>query len=822
MENMFRFLDNCYYDMRTNRLVYAENDVAVIKGQKRSVLRQLIEAYPQAVSAKDLGDEAGCCDDDRLRKVILQLRQYPGIGQCLQNDYRGYILIRPDDMKADIFQGGNRSESNMPAEAHDIFIPRRGLCTLQNRTPSVSPYFVEEARADTFEALDNAFQDRPVAFLWGDGGIGKSEACKKWAINKKYDTIVFAQLNSDSGRGNIQSLIIDDSIFVLTEGFPSRFDRESKEAYFYRKLNKIKQVTDENTLIIIDNFDQADDSICELLGGPYHLLVTTRNDPRDYGFPVIRVNEIQNIEHLKEIFFRYLDGQREDIGRDDPFIEKIFALVANHTLAIEIIAKALKFSRETLQTIYEKMSDPSNHELIGHVKRKVGKKTPFEIIQLLFDLSSLKKDEDEDYDCFSQMLIFMATMPTKGIELRLLQSWSNDLLNEAINTLVKRSWLRQDKINGKQVVSMHPLIREVVWHDLKPSLDKVPTIISGFIKDDDVYVDGLYHKPKEIKDQYEQVALSLLAAFPLRDLEQFDFYSKTLRILRLCANAGAALSLANELKTRLETANQANSWRYGFVNYQLGTIHASLLRQRKYGIDYYAKALKLMEKHSKSDEEKMWLAFLYRDMASVDCQDRHLYTNQETKYVKTIQKYLDEGEKLTNELLAQGSKVSNLKIYRGTLFVWRSKLEIWHGNLEEASKLLDEAEKEFKKYQYANVVDKSAIADVRALICAKKGEYAREIDALKEASSAFWNGFREHHYASVERLLKLAKAYINNAYKSSAHEKDAFKTNLTNARGVLLQCKTVLSNMKQSEEDTVNQKFVKEAEALQKEISEML
>ena len=100
----------------------------------------------------------------------------------------------------------------------------RPLPHLKPTKYSERPIFVAEARADVFDALDKAFDSSNVVFLHGIGGIGKSEAAKRWATSRseRFDTVVFAQLNPTVGRSNITLLINDDLLFVLGGSFENK------------------------------------------------------------------------------------------------------------------------------------------------------------------------------------------------------------------------------------------------------------------------------------------------------------------------------------------------------------------------------------------------------------------------------------------------------------------------------------------------------------------------------------------------------------------------------------------------------------------------
>lgn len=774
LDRHFPFSETCYFDMVAGTIVDIHDgeivNQTVISGGELIVLKALIQAYPGSV-AKELLFKAlpTGSDNAEVRRVISELKKrHPllsaWIPRARSGEYRLLDPLLPSQ------KPHTKPAADPPSPNHACTLKSTGIC--------VRPHFVKAARTDTFHALDAAFEETHVVFLHGIGGIGKSEAAKHWALQKKkerlFDTVVFAQLNSENENSNVQSLIADDTVFVISGAFRSRDEEETTEAYFRRKLAKIKQITDERTLIIIDNYDIDDPKLAELFTGPYRLLVTTRNQQTGYDFPLIPVTEIQKAEYLKDIFFKNLEDERDDIHREDPCIEKLFALVSNHTLTIEILAKALVNSSDTPETLYQKIWDPEQHTLMrnvdGMVVRNFSEKalTSYECIRRLFNLSRLEQDEDFEYK--SQVLVFLAAMPTRGIELTLFKKWSDSRIIRAKNSLVQKSWLRQDTAKGVALISMHPLIREVVWSELEPSLDNCSVIIAQFINEDTAYIDDLYNQPKRVKDSYESIALSLLSAFPVRNLDHFDFYIKLQRIFHTCtsfasSNSVLALELPYMIKEILEQNNQTSTWQYGFVNYRIGAAYSWIFRDRDKGSMYFREGLKQMESAAHTNEEKMWLAISYRETASLDCRDEFIFHENSpftSSHIKTVEQLLTKGEILVSELQRNGFNKTNLDLYYGTVCVWRSRIAIYYGDLSLASNLINKAESEFMRFGYPNVMDQAAVADVRALISAAQGAYNQQVAYLLEATKVFENGQGKYHRSSIERAIKLAAAYQNN------------------------------------------------------------
>ena len=151
----------------------------------------------------------------------------------------------------------------------------------QISTPSVIPKSVFCGREDVIKDIAHKFDDgERVVFIQGIGGIGKTEIVKQYAKRYKsnYDTIIFSTY-ADS----LLSLINSETPFEIEPEFSRLVQtdgvQEDAQSFFERKLKKIQKLSNERTLIIIDNFDvEHDDALAELMKGKYRLLITTRCD----------------------------------------------------------------------------------------------------------------------------------------------------------------------------------------------------------------------------------------------------------------------------------------------------------------------------------------------------------------------------------------------------------------------------------------------------------------------------------------------------------------------------------------------------------------
>lgn len=764
-DNHFLFSDFCYYDLDANTITDISTNNHTrnipISGEERIVLRKLIEDYPKSVHKETLCKLiGGTCGEERIRKVIDKLKKrHKCLKEWLPRASQGeYRLQNPN--------GSNGKEKGIGREQQSV------ECTLKSTGICVRPNFVKEARQDIFAALDESFDESHVVFLQGIGGIGKSEAAKHWALKKKkerlFDTVVFAQLNSESENSNVQSLIADDTIFVIAGSFRVRDEEESMDVYFQRKLAKIKQITDERTLIIIDNYDIDDPKLAELFTGPYRLLVTTRNKQEGYDFPLIPVTEIQGTEYLKDIFFKNLGDEREDINREDPYIEKLFELVSNHTLTIEIIAKALVNSSDTLETLYQKIGNPEQYTLMrnvdGLVVRNFSEKalTSYECIRRLFNLSRLEQDEDFEYK--SQVLVFLAAMPTRGIELSLFKKWSDNRIIRSKNSLVRKSWLRQDTVTGVKLISMHPLIREIVWSELNPTLGKCSLLITKIIEDDLLQIDGLFHQPIQVKKTYTNIAYSLFVSFPQYDLEYFDVYFTLQSIFSNCSKSELSINIAHGLLRKLEEVNETSTWRYGQLKGRIATLHAFYHRRlNQYIMSLYCDAESVMSQTAINENQLFSLALLYRNKCSVLCNAWFWgNTLPDIDTIGEAKACIEKGTGIIAELRGKLLIDTTLDLYLSTLLVWKSRIEIIGNNLSDAEKLIVAADEEFLRLGYRNASDKATVFDVMATIHGIQRDYDCEIYCLCKAQEICLEYFGKYYRSAIERATKLARAYQNN------------------------------------------------------------
>ena len=237
-------------------------------------------------------------------------------------------------------------------------------------------------------------------------------------------------------------------------------DTESPEEFFARKLQILKSISSERTLLIIDNFDTDHDPyLDDLISGPYHLIFTTRNEFEDY--PMVKIGKIRDFEKVRQIFTANYGKTLSPA--DTEIVDQILELVNCHTITVELIAKQMKASRRKPAQMLEMLRSTGVNtqlkEKIKHSSTDAGASS-FAYIRQMFQLSGLSEEE-------KHILCCMCMLPHTGIDISTFSDWCGLESYDEINSLLAKSWLMLDE--ETDILSIHPVIGDVVRSELAPT-----------------------------------------------------------------------------------------------------------------------------------------------------------------------------------------------------------------------------------------------------------------------------------------------------------------------------------------------------------------
>lgn len=316
--------------------------------------------------------------------------------------------------------------------------------------------------------------ENKTVFIQGIGGIGKSELAATYAIEHRadYDVIVFANCVSD-----IQSMIASDVEFPLDNMRRNTFDEyflETEEEYFIRKFEIIKEVITEKTLLIVDNFNQKEDSyLDEFLTLLCDKIITSRNDWSSKRYPILKLYEIADEHELEKIFEHYYVPKEEEVREQ---IHQIIQKVGGHTLAIEWIAKQLAEQTVTPSEMVQILEKhPIDRDLEGAKKEQ----ELFDMLSGIFRVDQLDEKEKE-------VLRLLCFVPYTGISKEDIVKRGRKGTHTAVLKLLRSSWLKQVELD---VVTLHPVVAETVIMELKPDWENTKLFfdsIASELMDDDL------------------------------------------------------------------------------------------------------------------------------------------------------------------------------------------------------------------------------------------------------------------------------------------------------------------------------------------------
>lgn len=392
-------------------------------------------------------------------------------------------------------------------------------------------------------------------FLRGIGGIGKSELAKQYAIafKDRYDTVLFATYEA-----SLMSMLINDSEVCI-----SNFEKaagESDEEYFRRKLSKLKQLSGDRTLFIIDNFDtDSDPDFKDISSGSYDLLITTRNDHEETGIPVVTVEELDEQEQM-ELFRR--NFKRPLKPEDVPVVEKILQTVQGHTLTIELIAKLMQTRRirpgKMLDNLTVGLSADAMRQ--GSVSHGFDSGTVYGFITRLFNISSLSQGEKKILACLS-------LMPLEGIEYEDFAELNELEDYEELEGLIKKNWVICQ--TDADIIRLHPLIREVASNECQPDMETMKQFCGNILEK---ISDYKYHDlPRQTVDVYCTVLEATYRKLPA--LRQFFMECSyiLIDIYLFTGRYGQALEVARDLLNY--ESNSGSKMGLALAYYYIADIH---------------------------------------------------------------------------------------------------------------------------------------------------------------------------------------------------------------------------------------------------------
>lgn len=429
----------------------------VLKGQKyldRKGKKFYAEAENYTVLYDDLNERVLPYVSDKfgMRDKIRQLIISDGMNE---SDRENLLKYYPNDeneitdflTKVIIFSLNRptKAGAESPLMSERINIPTISSCK----------YFC--GREKELQAFSEMLEAEEKIFIYGVGGIGKSEFVKKFIKDNKSDFT------------NILFITYADSLKNTVAGINFKGDKsdETLENLYTQHMNYLR-VMQNDTLIIIDNFDivpEDDENFDDIMELNCKIIFTTRSHiGEDYS-----VFEMPNIE--RQYLFEIAEKLNvTDIDKDT--LDKIFEALHNHTLACELILRLLKKSAFTADELLDKILNEHVGLDVSDKIRKDISATYYEHIHQLFRLFALTDEQ-------KNVMRLLALAPVEGIDDKYFMQLSGVKNMNAVNELDEVGLVYY----VGHIIRVHPLVGEVAAADFAPDMDNCRSFMDGLINE---------------------------------------------------------------------------------------------------------------------------------------------------------------------------------------------------------------------------------------------------------------------------------------------------------------------------------------------------
>ena len=317
------------------------------------------------------------------------------------------------------------------------------LCDHNITTTTSKDYYI--SRADKVREIREKLENYHIAYLYGIGGIGKSETAREYAetYRKYYNTIQITQYSV-----NLQETIAKLEIGNLKDENSQIEDRYNTRIGILSK----KYLYNSNTLLIIDNYNVAPGTkeyknnvqdIMKVLNKLYiHIIFTTRANQED-NTKTVFVNELSDGE-LIHMFFQINKYEHNNPDRIS-LVNKLLEITEKHTMTIDLVAHLSKIESEDNGVPLNKFmnilsSSGLKNDLALPVKNnkdeESNKDTVYNYIKALFNVSILNANE-------KYYMVNAAQLPVSGMKKsefkKLVGADCND---NTINDLISNGWIK--------------------------------------------------------------------------------------------------------------------------------------------------------------------------------------------------------------------------------------------------------------------------------------------------------------------------------------------------------------------------------------------
>ena len=354
--------------------------------------------------------------------------------------------------------------------------------------PKIKPCKNFSGRKKELEKLHEMLQAHDKVFVYGIGGIGKSEFVKQYAQDntKAYKNILFITYTND------MKTTVSDIDFIN--------DRETSAEKRYTAHLEYLQLLKDDTLLIIDNFDvypDDDEDFADIYDLGCRIIFTTRchigDEYAKFELSEMSVDDIMLIA--------------EKMGINEPAetVYRLFTTVYCHTLCCDLIMRLLTKSGLTGDEILSHITEtPASPGISDRIRSRGDNLTYTNHVKKLFALMNLSPEQQT-------ALRYMCIIPEYGISDTYFKRLTALTDMNTVNELDEMGLIT----HSDKVLRIHQLIAEAVSSQLKPDMENMRSVIDGIIYEASHFGDN-------IQNRVRGMILALLTLQVIRLVQKSD------------------------------------------------------------------------------------------------------------------------------------------------------------------------------------------------------------------------------------------------------------------------------------------------------------
>lgn len=545
-------------------------------------------------------------------------------------------------------------------------------------------------------------------FLSGAGGLGKSELARQYVLKyeSEYKTIVWLSYNT-----NIEDMLISDQ-FLLIRGLENEKQNlttpQAREAYYYKKLNYLKDYCNKDTLLIIDNFDSEDDRLTELLEGKYSMIFSSRISREKDGYQELAIKPLDSREDQLALFGKFY--KRPLSKEEESALFQILERIQFHTYGIELLAKQMQASRisPTNMLLYfngkSTAAEKRSRLVIEHV---------MDVMTQIFRISNLSAQKLD-------ILKNMALLPIEGIETELFFDLTelDDFM--LIDELIDSSFIQYNYISD--VISLHPLITNTLSRTIPDFADGCETYVRNLTERLSAFTHFRYKEKSTLLSLAENYYLkwcnpNLPYNIPFMERLAESYAEYFMR--------DKSIAIMEQL-IRLDPEPLKESWYHYYIANQ-----RRCLKQYEELSKEASLSLHIIETLPESLEMKQQLSLSYSMMGWANYHENHLEDSSD---------YFEKSLKLRKEILPDEDVLIAWAYYNSASALYKTE------NIEKAILYYEEAIRRFL------LINETGIC-VPAYLCV--AEAYLSLNNIEKADSALTQAFTyEYEYYGEENCRK--------------------------------------------------------------------